>query len=392
MENSLILTLNAGSSSVKFAVFEAGVGGNDLARGQVENVGGDARLDVAMAGAPKKRIELGPADHAGALHAILTTIATLHPGSTIAGVGHRIVHGGVHFIAPAVLGDKIRTELASLIPLAPLHQPHNLAAVEAAIGAFPDAVQVGCFDTAFHQGKPFETEAFGLPRPLYDAGVRRYGFHGLSYTHVSSELARRDPDLAAGRVIIAHLGNGASMCALKGGKSIASTMGFSTLEGLPMGTRCGQIDPGVLFYLMAEEGMNREDLETLLYKESGLKGLSGVSHDMREIEASGTPEAASAISFFTAAIRRHVGALAADLGGLDALIFCGGIGEHSDTVRAQVCRGMDWLGIVADLTRNADHAEDFGAGPVRLMVIPTDEERVIADATSAHIRAHTQQP
>ncbi len=276
-------------------------------------------------------------------------------------------------------------KLRALEPLAPLHQPHNLAAVDAARTAFPDAIQIGCFDTSFHRGHPKVSDIFALPRHFYDQGVRRYGFHGLSYDFVSGELARTEPELIAGRIVIAHLGNGASMCAVGGGKSVASTMGFSALDGLCMGTRCGQLDPGVMLYLMEKEGMTTAEISTLLYKESGLKGLSGISHDMRTLEASDAPEAAEAIAYFVHRIRRELGALTATLGGLDALVFTGGIGENSATIRSGVCEGMEWLGIGIDPERNAANARNMGTGKIRVMTIPTDEERVIARATSAAI-------
>jgi acetate kinase len=270
-----------------------------------------------------------------------------------------------------------------LEPLAPLHQPHNLAAVRAARNAFPDAVQIACFDTAFHRAHPWVNDTFALPREWYDRGVRRYGFHGLSYEYVSGEIARIAPELQHGRAVIAHLGNGASMCAVRDGRSVASTMGFTALDGLPMGTRCGQLDPGVLLYMMDHEKMTSGELTELLYRKSGLKGLSGMTNDMRELEASDRPEAAEAIDYFVFRIRRELGAMAASQGGIDALVFCGGIGENSALVRRKVCEGMEWLGIAIDETANARNALELGTGKTRVMVIPTDEERVIARAVNA---------
>ena len=275
--------------------------------------------------------------------------------------------------------------LDGLAPFAPLHQPHNLAGVRAALAAFPGAVQVACFDTGFHRNHPWVNDTFALPRAYYDKGIRRYGFHGLSYDYIAGELARIAPQLSAGRVIVAHLGNGASMCALSNGQSVASTMGFTALDGLPMGTRTGQIDPGVIFYLVQQEGMTIDEVRLMFYHDSGLKGLSALSNDMRVLEASDAPEAYQAIDYFVFRIRRELGALAAALGGLDALVFCGGIGENSRLVRSRVCEGMGWIGIELDHARNQANetviSTDFSRA--RVMVIPTDEEIVIARAAYA---------
>ncbi|MCK5749795.1 MAG: acetate/propionate family kinase, partial [Oricola sp.] len=295
----------------------------------------------------------------------------------------RIVHGGIDFAAPVRLDEETVDRLEALEPLAPLHQPHNLAAVRAAHEAFPNAIQIACFDTAFHRTHPWVNDTFALPREWYERGVRRYGFHGLSYEYVSGEIARLAPELRHGRVVIAHLGNGASMCAVRDGRSIASTMGFTALDGLPMGTRCGQLDPGVLLYMMDHEKMSPAEITDLLYRKSGLKGLSGMTNDMRELEASDSPEAAHAIEYFVFRIRRELGALAAVLGGLDAFVFTGGIGEHSAHVRREVCKGMEWLGISIDETKNAENALDLSTGATRVMVVKTDEERVIARAVNA---------
>ena len=379
-----ILTLNAGSSSLKFSVYELGAEPRELAHGQVENIGTPhGLLSFAEKGGTAERAEIGRVQHEGALRAILAHLGPILDGREILGVGHRIVHGGTEYAAPVVLAPAAMAYLATLEPLAPLHQPHNLAAVRAAMAAFPGALQVGCFDTGFHRGHPWVNDTFALPRRFYDKGVRRYGFHGLSYDYVSHELARTEPELAAGRVVICHLGNGASMCALRDGRSIGSSMGFSALDGLPMGTRCGQLDPGVVLYLMQTEGMGAMEIANLLYRDSGLKGLSGLTHDMRELEAAGTPEAAQAIDYFVFRIRREIGAMAAILNGLDAIVFCGGIGEHSALIRARVCDAMDWLGVTLDAAANAAGAHEIGHGRVRVLVIPTDEERVIARAVNA---------
>ncbi|MGF1624940.1 MAG: acetate/propionate family kinase [Alphaproteobacteria bacterium] len=378
-----ILTLNAGSSSIKFALYRLGTEPVECARGQVDGLGAQPRFVATMAGAPAAAQEpeqVAAIDHAGAVQAILGFVLRHFPDDTIDAVGHRIVHGGTRYAAPAVLDKQAIDWLASLNGFAPLHQPHNLAGVAAARAVFPAALQVGCFDTAFHRNHPWVNDTFALPRTYYEKGVRRYGFHGLSYEYVSQTLAGIAPELAAGRIVIAHLGNGASMCALRHGRSVGSTMGFSALDGLPMGTRCGQLDPGVVLYLLQHEGMTAEEISRLLYTESGLKGLSGLSHDMRTLEQAGTPEAAQAIDYFVFRIRRELGAMAAVLGGLDALVFCGGIGEHAWRIRERICADSHWLGIALDPARNEASCQLISApdARVRVMVIPTDEELTIA--------------
>ena len=370
---SALLTLNAGSSSIKFALFDAG-GARRVADGQVERVGTpEARL---LTGGEVRL--LGSVDHAGALDAILAIAARgRHRGG---GPPHR-PRRRPSCRARASIDAALRAELEALVPLAPLHQPHNLAAVDAATARFPEAVQVACFDTAFHRGHPFVNDTFALPRRFYAEGVRRYGFHGLSYDYIAGRLARDHPALHAGRVVVAHLGNGASMCAIRGGRSIGSTMGFTALDGLPMGTRSGQIDPGVLLYLL-DQGWDAAGLTRLLYHESGLKGLSGISGDMRDLLASTAPEAAEAIDYYVFRIRRELGAMAAVLGGIDGLVFCGGIGENAAPIRERVIDGMDWLGLAVDRRANGRNATDIGSGRVRVLVIPTDEEAVIAAQTA----------
>ncbi len=383
MSLASVLTLNAGSSSIKFGLFDiTGDAPRPRATGMVENIAGAARLRLETEADKKTREVAGVVDHEGALREILRTLTDGFADARILAVGHRVVHGGPAHDAPARLTEGVMEELERLAPFAPLHQPHNLAGVRAAMGAFPEATQVACFDTAFHRKQPWVNDVFALPREYYDKGVRRYGFHGLSYEYISGELARIAPHLHSGRVIVAHLGNGASMCALLGGRSVGSTMGFSALDGLPMGTRCGQLDPGALLYLMEQEGMDAASISDLLYKRSGLLGLSGLSNDMRALEASDTPEAAQAIDYFVFRIRRELGALAAVLGGLDALVFCGGIGENARSVRARVCEGMGWLGLDLDHAANAANARVISAelSRARALVIPTDEEVVIARA------------
>ncbi len=381
-----ILILNAGSSSVKFALLPVATWWTGARlRGQIEGLGGDVTFRVVgRDGAPvhsellaRKR---APKDPVLALDHLFDWLLAIEPTLAIGAIGHRVVHGGSRYSAPIVVDDETLAALGALEPLAPLHQPYNVAGIRAAQKRFPDALQVACFDTAFHRTIPWENEVFALPHALYREGVRRYGFHGLSYEYVTRALEKLAPEAAAGRVVIAHLGNGASMCAVENGRSVASTMGFSTLDGLPMGTRCGALDPGVLLYLMTEKGLDVPALTRLLYRDSGLKGLSGVSHDLRALDASGDPQAAAAIRYFVAQICREVGALTAQLGGLDALVFTAGIGEHSASVRAAVCERLDWLGLGIDRTLNAGNATEI-TGPasrIRVFCIPTNEEAVIA--------------
>ncbi|KAA9010608.1 acetate/propionate family kinase [Histidinibacterium aquaticum] len=367
-----ILTLNAGSSSLKVSLWEEG---RRRLAAQVERLGSDARLSVEYGDDSMSR-DIGQADQAQALDAVLSEL----PDTRIEAVGHRIVHGGPDRTEPERLTEEVLRDLARLSPFAPLHQPHNLAGLRAARAAFPEALQVGCYDTAFHRGHPWVNDTFALPRRFYDEGVRRYGFHGLSYDFVTTLLARDYPDLHAGRVIVAHLGNGASTCAIREGRSIGSSMGFSALDGLPMGTRCGQIDPGVLLYLMDQKAMQPAEISRLLYKESGLKGLSGLSSDMRSLLASDAPEAAEAVSYFTFRLAREIGAMAAVLGGIDGLVFTGGIGENAAPVRAQALETLAFLGLELDPGANAANAREIHAGPVPILRIETDEESVIARA------------
>ncbi len=384
---SHILTLNAGSSSIKFALFEHDGALKEAIRGQVEGIGASPRLETVVPGEkPVGRAlnETDVHDHDSALGAVLDSLRSSISAMAIAAVGHRIVHGGIELTAPVVLDAGNLAYLATLNPLAPLHQPHNLSGVRAAQRAFPDAVQVGCFDTSFHRAHPWVNDVYALPRQLYDDGIRRYGFHGLSYEYVTGRLAEIAPLYAAGRVVVAHLGNGASMCAIRDGQSVGSTMGFTALDGLPMGTRCGQLDPGVVLYLIDEKKMSVREVEDLLYLRSGLKGLSGLSQDMRELEAAGTNEAAQAIDYFVFRVRRELGAMAAILSGLDAVVFCGGIGEHATAVRARICEGFEWLGLELDEARNqaSETVVSSERSRVRAFVIPTNEELMIARHTA----------
>lgn len=378
---SLILTLNAGSSSVKFGLFTAEAEPASVISGKVERIGGQARL-VVKEKTGKRQVEIGARNHREALQAVLFELEDDIAGRPVAGVGHRIVHGGAVFSAPAELTPEAIGEVRALSPLAPLHQPHNLSAIEAALEEFPQARQIGCFGTSFHANKPFEQDTYGLPRRYYEAGVRRYGFHGISYTYIASVLERDFPELFQGNVIVAHLGNGASMCAMQGGRSIATTMGFSALDGLAMGTRPGQLDPGVLLYLLDHEGMSAAEISTMLYRESGLKGVSDNTNDMRVLLNSDAEKDAQAVSYFVARIKREIGSLTAALGGVDGIVFTGGIGENAAPIRAAVCDGMDWLGLHIDRAANDASQTEIGRGKVRALVIPTNEELVIARAVA----------
>jgi acetate kinase len=381
-----ILTLNAGSSSLKFALYPL-VGDDPLASGLADRIGGEGVITVRRGdGLPVPATEKpDSSSHVAALQSVLDMLAACFGQLDVAAVGHRIVHGGPNHAAPLLLDADKLAELEKLNPFAPLHQPHNLAGVRAAMTAFPSARQVACFDTAFHRSHDFVNDVFALPRRYYEAGVRRYGFHGLSYEFVAGELRRVAPALAAGRVIVAHLGNGASLCAMHNGSSAASTMGFSPLDGLPMGTRCGQLDPGGVLFLMDQEGKSAADIADLLYRQSGLLGLSGVSNDMRTLEASRAPAAAQAIDYFVNRIRQEIGAMAAALGGIDALVFCGGIGENSVMIRRRVCEGMAWIGMEVDPARNAagEAVVSSDESRVRVMVIRTNEEAVIVRSVRA---------
>jgi acetate kinase len=306
-------------------------------------------------------------------------------GKPVAGVGHRVVHGGTQFSAPVVITKDVIASLKSLSPLAPLHQPHNLVAVEAIQAAAPQISQIACFDTAFHHSQPAIAQAFALPRELTGSGIKRYGFHGLSYEYISGRLRKLDPEHADKRIVIAHLGNGASLCGINGGRSVASTMGFTALDGLMMGTRSGSIDPGVLIYLMDERGMGARDLEKLLYKKSGLLGVSGISSDMRTLRGSRDPKAREAIDLFVYRIVREIGSIVAALGGVDGIVFTGGIGLRDAATRREVIAGCSWLGATIDEKANAggELRVEAPASGLPIWVMATDEERVIARSTAS---------
>jgi acetate kinase len=385
----IILTFNAGSSSLKFAAFDLADTGaiHRLASGQIEGLGATPKGSVKTAAGASCELQfersLASDSYEAAFVAILGWLHTQGYEDCVAAVGHRVVHGGPDLVAPMLVTGEVMARLRRLVPLAPLHQPHNLAAIEAAMKAFPSTPQVACFDTAFHRGQPFVSDTFALPRSYYDEGVRRYGFHGLSYEYITRKMMTIAPQIAGQNMIIAHLGNGASMCAVKTGRSIASTMSFTALDGLPMGTRCGQIDPGVLLYLMSEKKMSAEEISDLLYNNSGLKGMSGLSQDMRELEASESPAARDAIAYFVARIRRELGGLAAAVDGVEGIVFTAGIGEHAWKVREAVLTGMAWMGIHIDSEANRAGAPIITAknSPTTVFVLPTDEERMIAEHT-----------
>jgi acetate kinase len=323
-------------------------------------------------------------DHKSAMAAIHRWFAA-HAGSEagLAGVGHRVVHGGLDYSAPVLIDDKIMAALEALVPLAPLHQPHNIAAIRAIAAVAPTVPQVACFDTAFHRSEPPLVQEFALPRELTAKGVRRYGFHGLSYEYIVSALPLIVPECAYSKVVVAHLGNGASMCAIAAGRSVATTMGFSVVDGLPMGTRTGTLDPGVILYLLEHQGMNAQEIQQLIYERSGLLGVSGESSDMRTLLASHRPAAKEAIDLFVYRIGRELGSLAAALGGLDAIVFTAGIGEHATEIRARVCADARWLGVTLDEVANNKGGPRISlpASKVSVWVIPTDENLMVARHT-----------
>jgi acetate kinase len=393
-----IAVINAGSSSIKFALYEMGAPEATLFRGQIEQIGISPKLRVTNAGGAvveQKEWHAKELDHRLATREILQIATKLLGGAKVTAVGHRIAHGGTRYAAPTRINAEVMAELTRLIPLAPLHQPHNLAAITAIAEAVPSLAQVACFDTAFHRAQPNLAQLFALPRKFTDAGVRRYGFHGLSYEFVMSKIRGVAPKYADSRIVIAHLGNGASLCAIDHGRSVATTMGFTALDGLVMGTRCGSIDPGVLLYLMDSCAMDARAVENLLYRQSGLLGVSGLSPDMRKLRALPTLEAAEAISLFVYRVIREIGSLAAALGGLDALVFTGGIGENDAATRAEIVEGCRWLGIRLDEARNAGGRGRISTddSAVAAVVVPTDEEQMIARHTAsvlelAHASVH----
>ncbi|MFO1324503.1 MAG: acetate/propionate family kinase [Burkholderiales bacterium] len=382
------LVLNAGSSSIKFVVFAGRQGALvPVVRGQIEGlytaprfVAHDGEGRLLDQNTWKEGVELG---HDGAIAFLTERLRAQGARIELAAVGHRVVHGGTRYSAPVRVDADVLATLEKLVPLAPLHQPHNLAPIRALLAARPDLPQVACFDTAFHRTQPALAQAFALPAEITESGVRRYGFHGLSYAYIASVLPRYDARAAAGRTVVLHLGNGASMCAMNDGASVASTMGFTAVEGLPMGTRCGSLDPGVILYLMDERGMDARAIEKLIYQQSGLLGVSGISSDMRTLLASNVPGARLAVDLFVYRIGRELGSLAAALGGLDAIVFTGGIGEKAAAIRARVCRDAAWLGVELDVAANDGSGPRIStpASRVAAWVVPTNEEVMIATET-----------
>jgi acetate kinase len=387
MDQPIVLVVNAGSSSLKFCVYETpdANGWRLAARGQIEGIGTAARFSARDGGGQTLfHQQLGTVHDAHtALDALASWLRSRFAGARVAGVGHRVVHGGAHYDRPVLITSKVLADLRGLIPLAPLHQPFNLAAIEAVTSRLPQVPQVACFDTGFHRGRQAVTEVLPLPREVCSAGVQRYGFHGLSYEYMAATIPAIAPELAGSRLIVAHLGSGASMCAMRNGRSIDTSFGFTALDGLCMGTRPGSVDPGAVLYMIQKVALSATELEDILYKRSGLLGISGISSDMRVLLSRPEPEARLAVDYFVYRAAREIGALAAVLGGLDALVFTAGIGEHSPEIRKRICEASAWLGI------ELDEAANQGAGPrisrpgsrASAWVIPTNEELMIARHT-----------
>lgn len=380
-----ILVVNAGSSSIKFQLFDV-TAHNRLERrlrGHIEGVGTRPRLLANTNGtglAERSWTAEEVSDVPAALNKVVTFLQEQLGGKLPTVIGHRVVHGGPDYSEPTIIDKVVLDRLERLVPLAPLHQPNNLAPIRAILQRQPNVLQVACFDTAFHRGHPEVADRFAIPEPLYAEGVRRYGFHGLSYEYISRRLGEIAPEIAQGRVVVAHLGSGASMCSLHAGKSVESTMGFTALDGLPMGTRPGQLDAGVVLYLLSQKGMNAKEIEHFLYNDCGLKGLSGISNDMRELEASKDPRAKLALDYFVYRIALFTGMLAAAMGGIDGFVFTAGIGENSPAIRAAALGRLSWLG--AELASQANTRGDLKISRKRsrisCYVIPTDEELMIA--------------
>ncbi|MDT6960740.1 acetate/propionate family kinase [Cupriavidus sp. SZY C1] len=396
----VILVVNAGSSSVKVSIYAVPEAAHDnvdiqptlAAHGQIEGIGVAPRLVARMADGREVTDQKFPveqvADHDAAFRLIRLTLSVALRDTPPVAIGHRVVHGGSEFADAVRIDDDVIARLEALVPLAPLHQPHNLTAIRAIRGAVPDLLQVACFDTAFHAGRDPLTQLMALPYAYYEQGVRRYGFHGLSYAYIARRLRQVAPDLADGRVVVAHLGNGASLCAMRGGRSVDSTMGLTALDGMPMGTRCGSIDPGAVLYLAAQ-GMAPDAIQAMLYGQSGLKGISGISSDMRALLASDTPRARLAVDFYAWRAAQEVGKLAVTLGGLDALVFTAGIGANAPDVRARICAHLaELFGIALDPAANGDNCQRIShdTSRVPVLVLPTDEEGMIALSTARILR------
>jgi len=377
------LVLNAGSSSLKFSVYRREARAWALeAGGQIEGIGTSPHLKVkdARGAVLADATPAAARDAGGALDALAEWLGSHYAGAGVLGVGHRVVHGGARFARPIVVDGEALKELAALVPLAPLHQPYNLAAIEAVAKRLPHTPQVACFDTGFHRSLPEVAQLVPLPRAIRGEAMRRYGFHGLSYEYVASVLPEKAPEIAPGKVIVAHLGSGASLCALKAGKSVECTLSFTALDGLCMGTRPGAMDPGVILYLFQSLGMSAKEVEALLYKQSGLLGISGISNDMRALLGRDEPAARLAVEYFVYRAAKEIGALAAALGGVDALVFTAGIGENSAEIRRRIGLASAWLGVELDDAANERHGPRISSAKSRVSVwvIPTNEELMIA--------------
>ena len=388
-----ILVVNAGSSSIKFQLFSLDARDQlgRLLKGQIEGIGVHPRL-IANGTDGQPIEEAWPAQEVASVpQALDKLVAFLRArlGKLPTAIGHRVVHGGPDYSEPTVIDDAVLERLEVLSPLAPLHQPNNLAPIRAVRARQPQLLQVACFDTAFHRGHPEVADRYALPEQLYAEGVRRYGFHGLSYEYIANRLPEIAPNIARGRVVVAHLGSGASMCAISAGKSVESTLGFTALDGLPMGTRPGQLDPGIVLYLMQEKGMSAKDIEHFLYNECGLKGMSGISNDARDLLASKDPRAKLTLDYFTYRISLYAGMLAAAMGGIDGFVFTAGIGENAPAIREAVAGRLAWLGLDFDRESNASGKMLISRASSRVAcyVIPTDEELMIARHTLAVLRA-----
>jgi acetate kinase len=391
-----ILVVNAGSSSVKFQIFGVEQDGalRRLIKGQLDGIGMRPRLSAESSDKSSLIDRTYASGEIADVPAAIATVASWlreTQSFNLLAVGHRVVHGGPKYDRPVVIDHAVVANLEQYISLAPLHQPNNLAPIRTLMKARPELLQVACFDTAFHHGHSAVADHYAIPERFYAEGVRRYGFHGLSYEYIAKRLPEVAPTVAAGRVVVAHLGSGASMCALANGRSVESTMGFTALDGIPMGTRPGQIDPGVLLYLLSEKGMTPTAVQDLLYHESGLKGLSGISNDMRDLQSSSDPRARLAIDHFVYRVGLNAGMLAAALGGLDAFVFTAGIGENSPMIRARIAEKLAWLGAVLDPAANADGKSIISRpeSRVAVLVVPTDEELMIAQHTVALLPKHT---
>jgi acetate kinase len=385
---AVVLVLNAGSSSLKFCVYASADsdGSRLVARGQIEGLGTAPRFiakDATGRATDDQAMDPAVRDAHSALDALAVWLRAHFEGSHVLGVGHRVVHGGASYARPTIVTPQVMQDLRALVPLAPLHQPHNLAAIDAVSERLPGVPQVACFDTSFHRGHQAVADVVPLPLEIRRAGVQRYGFHGLSYEYIASVLPRIAPEIAAGRVIVAHLGSGASLCALSDRKSVDSSFGFTALDGLCMGSRPGAIDPGVVLYLFQGLGLSATDVETVLYKKSGLLGLSGISNDMRVLLKSSQPEARLAVDYFVYRAAKEIGALAATLRGLDGLVFTAGIGENAPEIRKRICECCAWLGVTLDREANAQNGPRISSAQNRpsAWVIPTNEELMIARHT-----------